>query len=330
MPFVIDASIALAWCFEDQSTPFTVSVLNELRCDSGVVPAIWPLEIANSLVSGERRGRLTRDQVDGAIRLLEALSITVDNRSIAQARTVVLDIARTQRLSTYDACYLDLAIRTQLPLATLDNRLEEAARRVGVELVEPDEFERLARSSQASIDTAKASLRSTAGRTARGTSVTTIPVEAFKTELLSLFDETFEAVSGHYLDRGTSLFETLETVDAAQASRPLSDSCGTIAAQVNHVAFYLDVINRYFLGENPGRVDWDASWDVGAVSDADWTALTAALRDAHARTRALLVAQTDFSTDTDRIGEAMAFVVHTAHHLGEIRQALCAIRGSAS
>jgi hypothetical protein len=159
---------------------------------------------------------------------------------------------------------------------------------------------------------------------------TSIPVEAFKSELLSLFDETFATVDGHYLDRGTSLFETLETVDAAQASKPLSGSCGTIAAQVNHVAFYLDVIDRYFQGENPGKVDWDASWDVGVVSETEWTALMAALRDVHARTRALLVAQTDWVTDTDRIGEAMAFVVHTAYHLGEIRQALCAIRGSAS
>ena len=83
-------------------------------------------------------------------------------------------------------------------------------------------------------------------------------------------------------------------------------------------------------GENPGKVDWDASWDVGAVTNTEWAALKAALRESHARIRALLVAQTDFSTDTDRIGEAMAFVVHTAYHLGEIRQALCAIRGSAS
>jgi hypothetical protein len=148
--------------------------------------------------------------------------------------------------------------------------------------------------------------------------------------LLSLFDETFESVTGQYLDRGTSLFETLGSIDAAQASKSLSDSCGTIAAQINHTAFYLDVICRYFRGEDPGKVDWDASWSVGAVTDAEWTALKAALRESHDRTRKLLVAQTDFSTDTDRIGEAMAFVVHTAHHLGEIRQALCAIRGAAS
>ena len=156
-----------------------------------------------------------------------------------------------------------------------------------------------------------------------------IPVDAFKSELLGLFDETFETVSGFYLDKGTSLFETLETVDAAQASRPLSETCGTIAAQVNHVAFYLDVICRYFQGENPENVDWDSSWDVSAVTDLEWSGLKESLRGAHARTRSLLAAQTDFS-NPDRIGEAMAFVVHTAHHLGEIRQALCAIRGATS
>lgn len=159
--------------------------------------------------------------------------------------------------------------------------------------------------------------------------MTAIPVEAFKAELLSLFDETFATVSGHYLDKGTSLFETLETVDAFQASRSLSDACGPIAAQVNHVAFYLDVINRYFQGEDPGKVDWDASWDIGAVSEAEWRALKEELRGAHARTRSILAAQTDFS-DANLIGEAMAFVVHTAYHLGEIRQALCSIRGAAS
>lgn len=138
MAFVVDASIALAWCFEDESTPFTVSILDALRNDSGVVPAIWPFEIANSLVSGERRGRLTRGQADGAIALLRGLPIVVEDRSLEFAWTFVLDMARSQRLTAYDACYLDPAVRAQRPLATLDTRLRDAALRVGVALVEPD------------------------------------------------------------------------------------------------------------------------------------------------------------------------------------------------
>ena len=158
---------------------------------------------------------------------------------------------------------------------------------------------------------------------------TTIPAAAFTAEMLALFDETFTVVSGQYLDKGTSLFETLETIDAVQASIAPSDRCGTIAAQVNHVTFYLEVLNRYFQGEDPGKVDWDASWNLSAVTDAEWSALKDALRTAHDHSRALIAAQTDFS-DTDRVGEAMAIVVHTAYHLGEIRQALCPIRGAAS
>jgi hypothetical protein len=282
-------------------------------------------------LSGHRRDRLTAADAAEFFEALRRLPIRVEPRTEDLTWSSTVTLADQQQLTVYDASYLELAIRERLPLATLDDRLRNAARRVGVVLVEPDQSGQLERCLRASIDTAQAPLGLTAVPSARRIPITTtIPVDAFKAELLGLFDETFETVSGHYLDRGTSLFETLETVDSAQASKPLSDSCGTIAAQVNHVAFYLDVICRYFQGDDPGMVDWDSSWEVGAVTDAEWAAINAALRDAHARTRALLVAQTDFSTDTDRIGEAMAFVVHTAHHLGEIRQALCAIRGSAA
>lgn len=157
----------------------------------------------------------------------------------------------------------------------------------------------------------------------------TIPIETFKAQLLEFFAETFDSVKGIYLDTGTSLFETLETIDAAEASRPLSASCGTIAAQVNHVAAYLRILAQYARGEDPGKVDWDATWDVGAVAEPEWAALTAGLRAARAEAQATVEAL-DLSDDPDHIGDAMALVVHTAYHLGEIRQALCAIRGSAS
>ena len=138
MAFVVDASIALSWCFDEESTPYTVWVLDALREGSGVVPAIWPFEIADSLASGERRGRLTSGQVSGAIMLLQELPIVVDEQSLDHVWTSVLDLARSHRLTAYDASYLDLALRAGAPLATLDARLRDAAVRAGVPLVAAD------------------------------------------------------------------------------------------------------------------------------------------------------------------------------------------------
>ena len=87
-----------------------------------------------------------------------------------------------------------------------------------------------------------------------------IALDRFTTELYALLEETFERVQGSYLDRGTSLFETLATISAAEASRPVSASCASIAAQVEHVRFYLAVLERYLRGEAVGAVDWQASW----------------------------------------------------------------------
>jgi len=156
----------------------------------------------------------------------------------------------------------------------------------------------------------------------------TIPVDLFKAELFAIFDETFDEVHGIYLDRGTSLFETLATISAEEASRPVSASCASIAAQVNHVAYYLDVIDRYARGEEPTDVDWPGSWHVGPVDEAGWAALNDRLRASQRKVRATLDSLDDF--DADAVGGGMSFVVHTAYHLGEIRQALCTVRGDAS
>ena len=155
----------------------------------------------------------------------------------------------------------------------------------------------------------------------------TIPVDQFKAELFLLFNETFDEVQGIYLDRGTSLFETLATVSAEEASRPVSASCASIAAQVNHVTYYLDVIDRYARGEQPTDVDWPGSWQVGPVDEAGWAALKDRLRASQQQVRATLDSRDAFA-DADAVGGAMSFVVHTAYHLGEIRQALCTVRGS--
>jgi hypothetical protein len=98
-----------------------------------------------------------------------------------------------------------------------------------------------------------------------------IALDRFTSELYPLLEETFERVQGIYLDKGTSLFETLATVSAEEASRPASATCASIAAQVEHVRFYLEVIERYMRGETVGQVDWPASWRLTSVTPEEWT-----------------------------------------------------------
>jgi predicted nucleic acid-binding protein len=135
--FVVDASIALAWCFEDEATPLTESVLQQLGQGAATAPAIWPLEIANGLRSAERRGRIQEQELPRLTGLLSALPIEVEGTSLATALGDVRPLARSLLLSAYDASYLALAIRRGLPLATADEQLARAALAAGVVLVEP-------------------------------------------------------------------------------------------------------------------------------------------------------------------------------------------------
>jgi predicted nucleic acid-binding protein len=131
--FVIDASVAMAWCFEDEATPATDSVLDLLGNDHVVVPAIWPLEVANVLLVAERRGRLTEAQASRFLELLAQLPINVDTSPTDMAGIVAT--GRRHTLSSYDAAYLHLAERLGATLATLDKPLAKAARKAGVQLL---------------------------------------------------------------------------------------------------------------------------------------------------------------------------------------------------
>jgi predicted nucleic acid-binding protein len=128
--FALDCSMTMAWCFEDEATPYSESVLEALAEGEAVVPPIWSLEVANVLVVGERKKRLLPAQSLRFVELLQSLPITLD----ADVRPLgeILGLAREQGLSSYDASYLDLAVRTGLPLASLDGPLLEAAARFGV------------------------------------------------------------------------------------------------------------------------------------------------------------------------------------------------------
>jgi predicted nucleic acid-binding protein len=135
MPFVLDASVALAWCFEDEAIPYADQILDSLDSDTGLVPAIWPLEIANAVLAAERRGRLQTADTVRFIELVRALPITVDDIDAERAMGSVLDMARAYNLTSYNAAYLELAMREGLPLATQDRRLAEAAAHCGVPLM---------------------------------------------------------------------------------------------------------------------------------------------------------------------------------------------------
>lgn len=148
----------------------------------------------------------------------------------------------------------------------------------------------------------------------------------FTNNLFAYMEETFEPKHhGIYLDRGTSLFETLDTVSAAEASIPVGGKCASLAAQVAHVIFYIESWERYALqGDNSPR-DWGYIWQtVEKVSEEEWENYKSKLRDAYGRMDRLFRENSMWNEDT--IGGALSIVVHTAYHLGEIRQALCTLK----
>ncbi|MBM3583992.1 MAG: type II toxin-antitoxin system VapC family toxin [Alphaproteobacteria bacterium] len=133
--FVLDASATAGWLFDDEKTMAGDALLASLRESSAMVPAIWPLEIANLLVSGERRGRISPERVERQLATLSTLPIHVDPETCDRAWDEILALARAHRLTVYDAAYLELALRLGLPLATRDGDLAVAARAAGVEVM---------------------------------------------------------------------------------------------------------------------------------------------------------------------------------------------------
>ncbi|MDD5263186.1 MAG: type II toxin-antitoxin system VapC family toxin [Methylacidiphilales bacterium] len=133
--FVLDNSVVMAWYFEDEANDFTASILESLASSEALVPTIWPLEVANVLLVGERRGRSTEARTSRFIALLDALPIRVDAATSQHALAGILTLAREQRLSAYDAAYLELAMREGVSLATQDQALRRAAEACGVGLL---------------------------------------------------------------------------------------------------------------------------------------------------------------------------------------------------
>jgi predicted nucleic acid-binding protein len=132
--FVLDSSVALAWCFKSERTPATEVLLDEATRAGAWVPNLWHLETANVLLGAMRRGRIDAASLHESIALLADLFIHTDELTAARAMEETLALASAHKLTTYDAAYLELAIRRRLPLATLDAALQRAAQACGIPL----------------------------------------------------------------------------------------------------------------------------------------------------------------------------------------------------
>lgn len=135
--FVLDCAVTLAWCFPDEKAPYPQAVLDSLDRATAWVPSLWHLEVANALLMGERRKRSTAANSATWLSFLTPLPIVVDDETTVRAWGDVLHLARTHKLTTYDAAYLELALRRGLPLATLDGPLQDAAKAAGVAAYKP-------------------------------------------------------------------------------------------------------------------------------------------------------------------------------------------------
>ena len=133
--FIVDASVGFAWVYPNQASAETDKLLEEVEAGVAVVvPSLWFLEVANSLLAAQRRKLLTAAERKTALEKLSNLTFTVDEESGQAAFRKTSELAEKHRLSVYDAAYLEAALRRKLPLGSCDRSLREAAKRCGVNL----------------------------------------------------------------------------------------------------------------------------------------------------------------------------------------------------
>ncbi len=135
--FVLHNSVVMAWCFEDEARTYADSVLESFQRAEAVVPAIWPLELGNALLVAERRRRIAPADSARFLDLVGGLPIAVEQEPPDRMLREIMGLARARQLSTYDASYLDLAMRLDLPLASQDAVLLKAAKQCKVPVYRP-------------------------------------------------------------------------------------------------------------------------------------------------------------------------------------------------
>jgi predicted nucleic acid-binding protein len=135
LSFVLDNSVALAWCFEDEQTAAIMALLDRVTETGAVAPQLWPIEAVNGLLTAERRGRIDHDTRHRLAGFLRELPISIDDETASRMWSVTAPLAELHQLTAYDAAYLELAQRLGLPLATSDAALITAAQVAGVSLL---------------------------------------------------------------------------------------------------------------------------------------------------------------------------------------------------
>ena len=135
MSFVLDSSVALTWCFDDERMVATDALLDRVVESGATAPSLWPLEVLNALAMAERRGRVDAARRQRLGGFLRDLPVTIDVQTASQAWAVTSQLATRFRITMYDAAYLELAQRLGLPLATLDQELRAAGGALGVTLL---------------------------------------------------------------------------------------------------------------------------------------------------------------------------------------------------
>jgi predicted nucleic acid-binding protein len=133
--YVLDASVTMAWCFADEATPGTWAVLDRLETERALAPANWPLEVVSVLGIALRTARIDEADAGRFVALVRRLPVEVEATTLERAAGEIRDLARAERLTAYDAAYLELALRRRLPLATKDAELRSAAARRGVPVI---------------------------------------------------------------------------------------------------------------------------------------------------------------------------------------------------
>ncbi|HTI49758.1 MAG TPA: type II toxin-antitoxin system VapC family toxin [Planctomycetaceae bacterium] len=133
--FIVDCSITMAWCFADERSAETAALQERLADEAALVPTHWALEVANVLAMAEKRKRISAADSRRFVELLGVVDIQVDDQIAARTFDHILPLCRAHSLTSYDAAYLDLAVRRQLPLATLDEDLRRAAENLNVVLL---------------------------------------------------------------------------------------------------------------------------------------------------------------------------------------------------
>lgn len=154
----------------------------------------------------------------------------------------------------------------------------------------------------------------------------TIRQEDFTNSFFQLLKETFEGpppnTGSAYLDKNAGLFQTIDEVTAEMASTSLSPQGATIAAHCEHARFYVDALYEYMRGAQ-GKIDWQQSWLVKTVTPAEWDELKEGLRKAY--NTLIEYMQSVETWGDEEVGDGMAIIVHTAYHLGAIRQLMRAL-----